>query len=122
MYAVIASGLGIIAGDTQQAQQLAGFLGFLGMVPLYFIGFLLETPNSAASIGLTLFPLTAPIFTLIRMGLTDVPVWQLFASFGMIVLTLLAGIWFVTRLFRAAMLIYGKALNPREIVRALRQS
>jgi ABC-2 type transport system permease protein len=122
LYAVIASGIGIIAGDSQQAQQLAGFLGFLGMVPLWFAGVLLNAPNSGLVVGLTLFPLTGPIFALLRMALAEVPLWQLLASFGILVLSLVAGIWAVARVFRAAMLMYGQALRPPEILRALRQA
>jgi ABC-2 type transport system permease protein len=122
LYAVVASGLGIIAGDTQQAQQLAGFLGFIGMVPLWLSGMILDSPNSATAVGLSLFPFTAPIFTLFRMSLTKVPLWQLVTSFGILILSLLAGIWLVTRIFRAAVLMYGQTLRPREIWRALKQS
>jgi ABC-2 type transport system permease protein len=122
LYAIIAAGLGIIAGDTQQAQQLAGFLGFIGMFPFYFAGGLLGAPNSPAAVGLSLFPLTAPSFTLLRMALTEVPLWQLVASFGILVLCLGAGMWAVSRIFRAAMLIYGKSLKPKEIWRALSQA
>ncbi|MEJ2265958.1 MAG: ABC transporter permease [Anaerolineales bacterium] len=122
LYAVIASGIGIIAGDSQQAQQLAGFLGFLGMAPLWIAGALLNAPNSGLAVALTLFPLTGPILALLRMALTEVPLWQLGASFGLLVLSLVAGIWAVSRLFRVAMLMYGQALGPREIVRAMRQA
>jgi ABC-2 type transport system permease protein len=122
LYAVTAAGLGIIAGDTQQAQQLAGFLGFIGMSPLWLAGVLLEAPNSATAVGLSLFPFTGPIFSLFRMSLTEVPLWQLVTCFGILVLSLLAGIWAVTRIFRAAMLMYGQALRPREIWRALKQA
>jgi len=122
LYAVIASGIGIIAGDSQQAQQLAGFLGFIGMFPLWFVGFIVEVPNGTTAVGLSLFPLTGPIFTLFRMALIEVPLWQLVTSFGILVLSLMAGIWAVTRIFRAAMLMYGQALRPREIWRALKQA
>jgi len=121
LYAIVASGLGIIAGDAQQAQQLAGFLGFLGMLPLWFAGMILESPNSATAVGLSLFPFTAPFFNLFRMAFTEVPLWQLLTSFGILILSLLAGIWIVTRIFRTAMLMYGQALRPREIWRALKQ-
>jgi ABC-type Na+ efflux pump permease subunit len=56
------------------------------------------------------------------MSLTEVPLWQLVTCFGILVLSLLAGIWAVTRIFRAAMLMYGQALRPREIWRALKQA
>jgi ABC-2 type transport system permease protein len=122
LYAVIAAGIGVVAGDTQQAQQLAGFLGFFGLLPMWFAGTVVEAPNSPAAVGLSLFPLTGPIFSLLRMTFTRVPLWQLLASLGLILVSLAAAVWAVTRVFRAAMLLYGQTFGPRQILRALRQS
>ncbi|MGD2163562.1 MAG: ABC transporter permease [Anaerolineales bacterium] len=122
LYATIASGLGIIAGDQQHARQLSGMLGFVGMTPLYFAGIIVGAPNSVLAIALTLFPLTAPTFGLMRMTLTSVPVWQLGAAFGILVLCLLVGIWAVARVFRTAMLLYGQRLTATEIWDAVRRS
>jgi ABC-2 type transport system permease protein len=122
LYAVLGAGLGVIAGDKQQARQLAGLLGFFGMGPLYFMGALVGNLGGQLAVGLTLFPLTAPAIALFRMTLSEVPTWQLGASLAIILITLAASVWFVARIFRAAMLLYGQALQPREILRALRQA
>ncbi|MFO7918566.1 MAG: ABC transporter permease [Anaerolineae bacterium] len=122
LYATLGTGLGVIAGDKQQARQLAGMLGFLGMGPLYFMGLIINNLGGPLGVGLTLFPLTAPTITLFRMTLSQLPTWQLGASLSIILLSLAASVWFVARIFRAAMLIYGQALQPREILRALRQA
>lgn len=122
LYATLGAGLGVIAGDKQQARQLAGMLGFLGMGPLYFMGIIIDNMGGPLGVGLTLFPLTAPTITLFRMTLSQVPIWQLGASLTIILFSLAASVWFVARIFRAAMLIYGQALQPREILRALRQA
>ena len=122
LYAVVGAGLGVIAGDKQQARQLAGMLGFLGMAPLYLMGSIINNLDGALGVVLTLFPLTAPTIALFRMTLTEVPTWQLSASLAIILLSLIVATWFVARIFRAAMLLYGQSLRPREIVRALRQA
>lgn len=122
LFAVIAAGLGVIAGDKQGAQQLAGFLGFAGLFPLWFAGIIISDPNGALAVGLTLFPLTAPTFALLRMTVVQVPLWQLLAAEGLIIFSLIAGVWFVARIFRAAMLNYGKSLNPAQLWIALRQA
>jgi len=122
LYAVIAAGLGVIAGDRQQARQLAGMLGFIGLGPLYFAGILVNNLDSPLAVALTLFPLTAPTISLLRMTLAEVPTWQLFASLGVLIASLAASIWFVARIFRAAMLMFGQSLRPRQIWRALRQA
>lgn len=120
LYAFIGAGLGIIAGDQQQARQLSGILGMLGLSPLYLVGVLISAPDGTLAVALSLFPLTAPTFSLIRMTLTTVPTWQLALALGLILISLVASIWVVTRIFRAAMLLYGQRLRPKEIWRALR--
>ena len=91
LYAVLGAGLGVIAGDKQQARQLAGMLGFLGMGPLYFMSAIIDNLGGPLGVGLTLFPLTAPTIALFRMTLTEVPTWQLGASLAIIVACLEIG-------------------------------
>jgi len=122
LYAVLASGLGIIAGDSQQAQQLAGVLGMLGLAPLWFMGLLINALDGPLAVGLTLFPLTGPMIGLFRMALVEVPTWQLITSLAILVGSLVGSIWLVARIFRAAMLMYGRALRPRQILQALREA
>ena len=122
LFAVIASGLGIIAGDSQQAQQLSGLLGVLAVMPLWFAGAVVTAPNGAAAVALTLFPLTAPVVSLLRMSFTEVPLWQLMASFAILLLSLFAAVWLVARLFRVAMLSVGQTLSPRQIAHIIRQA
>ncbi len=121
LYAVLASGLGVMAGDSQQAQQLAGMLGLLGLAPLWFMGLLINALNGPLAVGLTMFPLTAPMIGLVRMALVEVPTWQLITSLAILVASLVGSIWLVARIFRAAMLMYGQALQPRQLLQALRE-
>ena len=119
LYAVTASGLGIIAGDSQQAQQLAGMLGFFAFMPLAFLSVILQAPNGPLAVGLTLFPFTAPIFGLIRMSMTEIPIWQLALSLLLVVASLAAGLAIVSRVFRSAMLLYGQSFRVKQIVQVL---
>lgn len=122
LYAVLAAGLGIIAGNTQQAQQLAGILSFLGLAPIYILGPILSNPDGPLAVALTLFPLTSPSVTLIRTVFTGVPMWQMAAALAILLGSLALSVWATTRIFRAAMLNYGKALRPRDLWRALAQA
>jgi ABC-2 type transport system permease protein len=122
LYAMLAAGLGIIAGDNQQAQQLAGVLGVVGLAPLWVLAPIVSNPGGAAAVGLTLFPLTAPTVALVRMTLSDVPMWQLVASLAILLLSLTGAVWFVTKIFRGAMLNYGQTLRPRQIWQVLTEA
>jgi ABC-2 type transport system permease protein len=122
LYAVLAAGLGIIAGDRQQARQLSGLLGFVGLSPLYFMGILVNNLDGPLVLGLTWFPLTAPMIALFRMALSQVPTWQLWVSLAILIASLVASSWFVAHVFRAAMLMYGQSLRPKQIWGVLRQA
>lgn len=122
LFAILAAGLGIISGSSQQAQQYAGLLGAIGASPLWFMIVVFPAPNGPAAIALTLFPFTGPALALLRMAMISVPVWQLFASLGISLVCLAGSVWLVARVFRVAMLMYGQALKPREIIQALRQA
>ncbi len=122
LYAVMAAGLGIIAGNSQQAQQLAGLMGFLGVVPLWFLGQLIDHPDGGLAVGLTIFPLTGPMVGLIRMTVTEVPAWQLGLNWVCLVLSLAGAVVVVGRVFRVAMLMYGQMLRPRQLWQAIQGS
>jgi ABC-2 type transport system permease protein len=122
LYAVLAAGLGILAGDSQQAQQLAGVLGIIGMAPFWLVAPLIGAPSGTASVALTIFPLTGAMVGLLRMAFVEVPVWQLGASLVLVLICLAISVQWVSRIFRAAMLMYGKTIRPREIMQALRQA
>jgi ABC-2 type transport system permease protein len=122
VFALLAAGMGIIAGDRQHAQQLSNVVGLLGLLPTWLMGPILTNPDGGTALGLSFFPLTAPSVLLIRTIFTEVPTWQFLLSLGILLLTLMFAVWFVTRIFRAAMLNYGQTLRPRQVWRVLTQA
>lgn len=122
LFAMLAAGLGIIAGSSRQAQQFAGILGLFSIAPLWFAGALVQAPDGFAAVALTLFPLTSPTTTLFRMAVTDVPVWQVSLAVLVVLLSLAASVWAVARLFRSSMLLYGQTLHPRQVMQALMEA
>lgn len=122
LFAMLSAALGIIAGDNQQAQQLAGIVGIFGLAPLWVLSPILNNPGGPVAVGLTIFPLTAPTIALIRMIFSEVPLWQLGTSLAVLLLSLALAIWFVAKIFRAAMLHYGQPLRPRQIWQVLVQA
>jgi ABC-2 type transport system permease protein len=122
LFAILSAGLGVISGNSQQAQQYAGLLGLVSASPFWFLPIALAAPNGPIAIALTLFPLTGPAVALVRMIESSLPAWQLWASLGISLVCLAGSVWLVARLFRAAMLMYGQAIKPQQIIQALRQA
>jgi ABC-2 type transport system permease protein len=84
-------------------------------IPYMLTGMLMNNPNSPLALGLSLFPLTAPLTMLMRDGLTILPAWQIALSSAIQVLCAAGAIWLAGRAFRLGMLRYGKRLKWREV-------
>jgi ABC-2 type transport system permease protein len=122
LFSTLFSGL---AATCETSQDLQKFMP-LAIIPLYLsmgiLPLLLKDPNSVWAVAASLFPLTAPYVMLPRMGLEAVPLWQLAASIGLLILAIWATLWFSSRLYRVGILMYGKRATLPELVRWLRYS
>jgi len=122
LFAVLSIGVGAISSNATEGNALAMIYTMTGFIPLWFLGFLIPFPNSPIWVVLTLFPTTAPIQTMIRIGISEVPLWQIIASITILVLSIVIGLYLVTKIFRAYMLMYGKRPGLREIYRQIKAS
>jgi ABC-2 type transport system permease protein len=116
---VMVAGLMATAGatttDSREAQQVAGYFTLPVVIPYWFIGVLMESPNSPLAIGMSLFPLTAPVALPMRAAFTEVPVWQLALAIGLVCASAAGAVWMAGRTFRLGMLRYGQRLSWKEI-------
>lgn len=125
-YASLMTGIGAIANNLREAQQLAIVFTMMNFLPFYGLTKILNNPGSQITIGMSLFPPTAPTTMMMRLAVgtitgAAVPAWQIAASLGLLVLTSLAALVLSAKLFRLGLLLYGKTPNLPEILKILRQ-
>jgi ABC-2 type transport system permease protein len=119
MYAAILAGAGALAPNTREASQVTFIVIIPLVIPLALMSMLIERPTSALSVGLSMFPLTAPVAMMTRLTSSTVPLWQLI---GAVVLMLVAAygiILVVAGLFRAQTLLSGQEFNVKVFFKAL---
>jgi ABC-2 type transport system permease protein len=90
------------------------------ILPLMFITLLIEQPNGLLAVGLSLFPLTAPVTMMLRLVLIPVPGWQLFLSVLFLLLAAVIILRAVASMFRAQTMLTGQPLSLRNIYRLFR--
>ena len=90
------------------------------MAAAFLASLLLLFPNAAVWVVLTIFPLTAPVVVMLRLGASDVPAWQLAASMAVLALFTAGGLLVTARVVRSYLLMYGKRPGLGEIMRSLR--
>ena len=112
---VLLAGLMILVGsmvtETQQGQQIAGFFNLLFVIPFFFLILIFTNPDSPIMIFLSIFPTTSMMTLAMRWGVTGVPVWQLAASYALLLAAAFGSIWLAARVFRIGMLRYGQPLS-----------
>jgi ABC-2 type transport system permease protein len=114
-FAGIMAGIGAITNSLQESQQLSAIFTVVATLPLMFIGLILARPASSIAVFLSLFPFTSSVSMLVRIGASDVPVYQIFASILILIISTCAVIVISSRLFRAYLLMYGRKPGVKEI-------
>jgi ABC-2 type transport system permease protein len=120
IFAVLSAIAGAITPSAREGQQIASIFTLIAVSPFWFISAIMFFPNSPVWVVLTIFPLTAPVVTMIRLGLTDVPLWQLITSALVMALTTLGLLMISIRILRTYLLVFGKRPKLAQIIRILR--
>ena len=115
------AGIGVVIGSEQESRQFAAIFSIVLVIPFFLITSFITDPNGAVVTFLTLFPLTSPVSMILRMGFSAVPLWQLIVSVIMLLLSGLLVAWASARIFRWALLLYGKRPGIRELIRVIRR-
>jgi ABC-2 type transport system permease protein len=115
LVSALMAAIGGTVSEAREGQQMVGMISLPIWIPYMLTGLLMSNPNSPLAIGLSMFPLTAPLTMLMRDGLTILPIWQIAFSAVIQVLCAIGAIWLAGRAFRLGMLRYGKRLKWREL-------
>jgi len=120
LFAALSAGTGAISPNAREGQQLSLIYTMLVFVPIWFSSLLFIFPNSPIWVVLTIFPVTAPMAAMLRLGVSDIAAWQLVVSIAVLVLSIIGVLFLAIRAFRVYLLMYGKRPNWGEIIRSLR--
>ncbi len=120
LYAMGYAAIGAGSSDEQHMGQLGMPLLVMLIVPMVLISPIITAPDSTLTVALSIFPFTAPIVMLVRITVGSPPVAQVFASIGLLGVTI-AGMGFLSaRIFRMAVLAGGGRIGFRDLLRYLR--
>ena len=120
LFAALSAGIGAISPTAREGQPLSLIYTLLAFVPLWFSSLLFIFPNSPIWVVLTIFPITAPIAVMLRLGVTGIAAWELAASLAVMVLSIILVMFLAIKIFRIYLLMYGKRPNLGEIIHSLR--
>ncbi|HWZ01108.1 MAG TPA: ABC transporter permease [Edaphobacter sp.] len=122
LYSSVAAALGAMTSSEQELQQMNMFL----MLPLIACSLVIlrvvRDADGAVAQAFSFFPFCTPLIMYVRIAVHQPPVWQIALSIVDLILTILAVLWFASRIYRVGILMYGKKPNLPEILRWLKYS
>ena len=122
-YLLYASLFAAIGSAVEHEQEAQGFLLPVMMpiiISIVFISPIIEEPNSALALWLSMLPFFSPVPMVVRVAVTDVPFWQVGGSFLLMVGAFLGAVWLSARIYRVGVLMYGKKPKVSDIIRWIR--
>lgn len=118
MFAAIGS---TISEDMGEGQQLMMPIVIIVLIAFYMLFPVLSNPNGTIAVFASLFPLFSPIIMPARLAF-DPPWWQIVLSIFLMLGTVWFFIWLTSRIYRVGILMYGKKVTIKEMIKWLRYS
>jgi ABC-2 type transport system permease protein len=119
-FATLYGAIGAAFNNVQEAQQVAGFVIFFLVAPIFLMYRVINDPESTLAVVSSLIPPFSPLMMTLRIGVQMPPVWQILLCDAL----LLAFVWLMVslcaRIYRVGILMYGKKPTVQEIWRWLR--
>ena len=122
LMAILMAGVGSVSPTAREGQQMSVIFIMPVIIPIYFMPLIMEHPENIVVKILTFIPLTAPLTVIVRSGLSEIPIWELAVSIGILIFSVWGLFVVTTRLFRTYLLMYGKRPDLREIVRSFKEA
>ena len=120
LYSAMFAAVGAISSTEQEARQAQQPVAWMLVLSFVSMFALLNDPNSALAVTLSLVPFSAPIAMPVRWAAGSLPGYEIGLSLGILVVSIGAVTWIAARIYRVGILMTGKRPNLRELIRWVR--
>ena len=120
LYSSLFAAVGSAVDQESDAQSLQTPVILPIMIPVFFLVPVADNPDGPLALFMSLFPLTSPILMVVRMAVTDVPLWQVALSLVLLAAAFVGVIALAARVYRVGILMYGKKASVKDLWRWLR--
>lgn len=119
-YASLFVGLGSIANTEQESQSIMSILYLIIILPVIFSFQIMENPNSTLANILTYIPLTTPTVIVIKLNVIGISLIEEILTVLLMFISILITSYLSGKIFRIAILSYGRTPSISEIIKWLK--
>jgi ABC-type Na+ efflux pump permease subunit len=118
MYGAMFVAAGSAVTNIKEAQSLITPVMLLVMLPMFFFQPMINDPTGPIARAATFFPFSAPMVTVMRLGIPPgLQVWEIALAAVITLVTTILIVWAAGRVFRIGILMQGQAANFGQIVK-----
>jgi len=120
LYAAIFVAAGSPVSTEQEAQQITSYLTIVLILPIVLVIPILQDPNSLMVKVMTFIPLLTPTMMAMRIPIQMPSELEIILSIAILFFSMVGAVWIAGKIFRTAILVYGKRPTLPELFRILR--
>ena len=121
LYAAIFAAIGSIFDSEQEAQQITSVLSIICVLPIMLSSFVIANPNATMTVVLSYIPVMTPFFMILRIGVEMPSAIQIISTILVLSVSVIFTIYVAGKIFRTAILMYGKRPTLPEILRWIKE-
>jgi len=118
LYASLMGAIGSAVDSDEDAQQIMLPVMMPLIASIIIVMAVAKNPEGSLAFWSSMIPFTSPVTMMARIPF-GIPVWQIILSMTILLATILGTIWMAGKIYRTGILMYGKKVNLKEIVKWL---
>jgi ABC-2 type transport system permease protein len=118
LYASLMGAIGSAVDSDEDAQQMMLPVTMPLIFSIIILFAVAKNPEGPLAFWASMIPLTSPVTMMVRIPY-GIPAWEIILSMSLLVATILGTIWVASKIYRTGILMYGKKVNLKEIVKWL---
>ena len=122
VYASLMAGAGALTPKLSQYTSVYFIVSMPLMISYFFAMVLAMRPHSPLAVGLSIFPLSAPVMMITRLTVGGVPIWQPLVAAGLALIVAILIVRAVARMFHAQVLLSGQPFSASRYLKVLMKS
>ncbi|NLO19255.1 MAG: ABC transporter permease [Ignavibacteria bacterium] len=122
IYSTLYAAIGSAVDQESDAAQLQNIVTLPVILPILFLGSVINNPEGTLAVILSLIPFFSPVLMIVRLAASEVPLWQVLTSFALMIATFVLCVWVASRIYRVGILMYGKKPKIKEIFKWIKIS
>jgi ABC-2 type transport system permease protein len=119
LYSSLLGAIGAAVDNDEDAQQMVFPVTIPLILSIMVLFSIAKSPEGPVAFWFSIIPLTSPVAMMARIPY-GIPLWELLLSMSLLVLTTIGVIAAAAKIYRVGLLMYGKKVNLKELIKWLR--